>query len=182
MNYLWTFDSQILIYNKMKKNYCVRINIVLQGKLPLKERDEMNGNVELLDYIYQNSQMGVKTLNRLRKITQDEEFKHYLNNQYLEYLDIHQKAKYILNKNGYKEIGITTCEKMRTCIMIKLNTLMDKSTSHIAEMLIIGSNMGIIDGVKNIKKYKNAKMGILQLMNKLVQTEENNVQQLKRFL
>ena len=142
----------------------------------------MNGNVELLDYIYQNSQMGVRTLKQLRKIVQDEEFKRYLNNQYLEYLDILEKARYILNKNGYKEISITMCAKMRTCIMITLNTLLDKSPSHISEMLIIGNNMGIINGVKNMKKYKNAKLGILNLMNKLVQTEENNVQQLKRFL
>lgn len=142
----------------------------------------MNGNVELLDYIYQNSQMGVRTLKKLRKIVQDEVFKKYLNMQYLEYLDIHQKAKYILNKNGYKEIGITTWEKMRTCTMITMNTLTDKSPSHIAEMLIIGSNMGIINGIKCIKKYKNAKLGLLQLMNRLVETEENNVQQLKQFL
>ena len=142
----------------------------------------MSLNVELLDYIYQNSQMGVRTLDQLMKITNDTEFRKYLNSQYQEYLKIHQKASAILEKNGYQVIGITTWEKMRTCIMIKMNTLMDKSSSHIAEMLIIGSNMGIINGVKNLKKYKDAKPGILQLMNKLVETEENNVQQLKRFL
>jgi hypothetical protein len=30
----------------------------------------------------------------------------------------------------------------------------DKTPFHIAEMLIIGSNMGIINAIKNLKKYK----------------------------
>ena len=66
--------------------------------------------------------------------------------------------------------------------MINLQTLTDKSASHIAEMLIIGSNMGIINAVKNLKKYKNAEPSIIDLMNRLLKFEEDNVQQLKEFL
>ncbi len=34
----------------------------------------MNGNAELLNFIYQNSQMGVTTLKQLLDITKDEVF------------------------------------------------------------------------------------------------------------
>lgn len=36
---------------------------------------------------------------------------------------------------------------------ISMKTLTDKTPSHISEMLIQGSMMGIIDATKNIKKY-----------------------------
>ena len=66
--------------------------------------------------------------------------------------------------------------------MINMQTMTDKSPSHIAEMLIIGSNMGIINAVKKLKEYKDAEPDIIALMERLLRFEENNVQQLKAFL
>lgn len=145
----------------------------------------MNENAELLNFIYQNSQMGVNTISQLIDIVEDDrgEFKKYLEEHLNGYRDIHAKAKELLNKNGYDEKGIGLLTKVRTYLMINVQTLTDKSPSHIAEMLIIGSNMGIIDAVKNIKKYKDtAERGIVELMERLLRFEEDNVQQLKQFL
>ena len=66
--------------------------------------------------------------------------------------------------------------------MINLQTMTDKTNSNIAEMLMIGSNMGIINAIKNLKKYQNAEAEIRNLMEKLLKFEENNVQDLKAFL
>ena len=66
--------------------------------------------------------------------------------------------------------------------MINMQTLTDKTASHIAEMLIVGSNMGIISAIKNLKKYQNADSGIRKLMERLLKFEEDNVQELKEFL
>lgn len=142
----------------------------------------MNKNAELLNFIYQNSQMGVDTINQLIDIVEDENFKKQLESQLNEYKEIHSAAKKSLNENGYDEKGIGTLEKIRTYLMINMQTLTDKTPSHISEMLIIGSNMGIINAVKNLKKYKDAESDILSLMKKLLKFEEDNVQQLKEFL
>lgn len=142
----------------------------------------MNGNAELLNFIYQNSQMGVDTINQLLDIVKEREFKEHLEKQVRGYEDIHKEAKDLLNQNGYDEKGITTFEKVRTYLMINLQTLSDKTTSHIAEMLIIGSNMGMIDAIKNIKKYEDVEGHIVNLMIKLKDFEENNIEQLKSFL
>lgn len=142
----------------------------------------MNENAELLNFIYQNSQMGVNTINQLLDIVEDANFKKHLLDQLNEYHVINKLAMSKLNDNGYDEKGISTMEKLRTYMMINIQTLTDKSTSHIAEMLIIGSNMGIIDAIKNIKKYKDAQSDIVQLMDKLLKFEENNMEQLKHFL
>jgi len=143
---------------------------------------DMNKNAELLNFIYQNSQMGVETTKQLLSIVKDEEFKKHLESEYNEYEEIHSLARTLLNKNGFDEKGIGTLDKIKTYLMLNMETLMDKSTSHIAEMLIIGSTMGVIDAIKNIRKYQSAEPNIISLMERLLRFEENNIEQLKTFL
>jgi len=142
----------------------------------------MNSNAGMLNIIYQKSQMGVTTIGQLIDIAEDEEFKKHLKAQYDEYQAIHNEAAELLNKHGYDEKGLNALEKLRTYLMINMQTLTDKCSSHIAEMLIIGSNMGIIDAIKNLKRYHNVEKDIKNLMERLLRFEENNVQQLKKFL
>lgn len=137
----------------------------------------------MLNFIYQNAEMGVETIHKLIEITEDEDFKKHLQAQYNEYKEINDIARSMLNKNGYDEKGISTLERIRTYLMLNMQTLIDKTSSHIAEMLIIGSNMGVINAVKNLKKYKDdAEEDILRLMERLLRFEEYNIQQLKKFL
>lgn len=142
----------------------------------------MNGNTEMLNFIFQNSQMGVDTIKQLLGIVEDENFKEYLESQFNEYKEIHCTAQKALNENGQDEKGISTLDKIKTYLMINMQTMTDKTPSHISEMLIIGSNMGIIDAIKNLKKYNYAEPSIVKLMEKLLKFEEDNVQQLKQFL
>jgi len=126
--------------------------------------------------------MGVATINHLLKIVEDEKFKKQLQSQFNEYKMFHEAARDMLNKNGYDEKGIGAFDKIKTYLMINMETLTDKSPSHIAEMLIIGSNMGVINAIKNIRKYKDAEREILNLMENLLKFEENNIIKLKEFL
>lgn len=142
----------------------------------------MNGNAELLNFIYQNSQMGVDTINQLIDIAQDEKFKIHLQSELDEYREINTTAKVLLNTNGYDEKGISALDKMKTYLMINMQTMRDKTASHIAEMLITGSNMGVVDAIRNIDKYQDAEKDILDLMKKLLKFEENNIKQLKNFI
>ena len=142
----------------------------------------MNGNVELLNFVYQNSQMGVVTIDQIIGIAKDENFINHLKSQYDEYKEINTLARNMLNEKGYDEKGISLFEKIRTYLMINMQTLTDKSTAHINEMLIIGSNMGVINAIKNIKKYSDAETQIVSLMQRLLMFEEKNIQELKEFL
>ncbi len=63
----------------------------------------MNGNAELLNFVYQNSQMGVNTISQLMGIVDDKEFEKQLTAQYNEYLGINNAAKNALNSSGYDE-------------------------------------------------------------------------------
>ncbi len=143
----------------------------------------MSADAEMLNFIYQNSQMGVETLNQLIPMIDNEAFKKRIEAQLKEYEQIHEEAKKLLNRHSYDEKGIGALEKIMAYLMIDMKTLMDKSSSHIAEMLIQGSNMGIIDAVKRINQYeKEAEKEVTALMKRLLKFEENNVERLKEAL
>lgn len=144
---------------------------------------ETNDNARLLNFIYQNSQMGVSTITELMDITTDEAFKEQLHAQLKEYRDIHDRAAQMLQANGFNEEGLSAFEKIRTYLMINFQALSDDSVSHLAEMLIIGSTMGVIDAIRNIRTYQEkVEPDILQLMEYLREFEENNIKRFKAYL
>lgn len=142
----------------------------------------MNGNTELLNFIYQNSEMGVNTIHQLLDICDDPKFNEHIRSQHQEYRDIHKAAKELLVKNGCDEKGINAFDKLKTYLMINMQTLTDKSPSHIAEMLMVGSTMGVIQALRSVRKYQDAEPDILDLMQRLLKMEENNISQLKEFI
>lgn len=144
--------------------------------------DYNNENAVFLNFIYQNSAMGVTTISQLLDIAKEEEFREHLKKELEEYRGFHEEARRLLNDHGFDEQGLTMFEKIRTYLMISLQTLTDTSASHIAEMMITGSNMGILDAVKHLKKSGDVEREIRGLMERLLKFEEKNVQKLKEFL
>ena len=142
----------------------------------------MNGDIELLNYIYQNSQMGKDTLQQLIEISKNEEFKKMLSSQFKEYKMINDKTNEIITKHSKEPKEINALTKASTYISINLKTLADQTPSHISEMLIQGSTMGIIDITKKIKEYSTADKEILALANNLLEFEQRNVEECKKYL
>lgn len=143
----------------------------------------MNANAEFLNYVYQNSQMGVDTLQQLIGMTDDKALKEYLEKQLTGYEKFHKEARELLNQNGFDEKGLNAFEKIRTYLMVNLQTMTDSSASHIAKMLIQGSSMGITEAVKKLHQYENdVEKDIKKLMEALKDYEEKNIEKLKEFL
>lgn len=142
----------------------------------------MNENTELLNFIYQNAQMGVETINQLLDIVKDQDFSRYLKEKREGYDQMLEDARTKLNEHGYDEEGITTFEKIKTYFMINMQTLSDDSTSHIAEMMMIGSTMGVINTIRSLHKYENAEKNLLMMMKTLQDFEEKSYNDLKIFI
>lgn len=142
----------------------------------------MNGNMELLNYIYQNAEMGKNTISQLIGISQDENYKKLLQSQLQEYTSIYGSTGKKLKELNKDAKNINSFSKVTAYAMINLKTLANKSPSHISEMLIQGSTMGIIDLTKKLKEYADADQEILSLANKLLEFEQNNVEECKKYL
>ena len=63
-----------------------------------------------------------------------------------------------------------------------MNTINDKTTSHLADMLIQGTTMGMIEGIKLQKNYPNIENDIKNTVNHFVHFQEDSIEQLKNFL
>lgn len=142
----------------------------------------MDQNAEFLNYIFQNSQMGVTTIEQLVAKVEDQAFDTQLHSQLHEYQTINHEAAEQLHNSGHTEKDIPKMQEIGAYMSIAMKTLTDHSPSHISEMLMQGSTMGIIDVTKNLKKYPDAAPEIRELAEQLLKIEEHNIQSLKRYL
>mgnify|MGYP001333913378 CR=1 FL=1 len=142
----------------------------------------MDKNVEFLNYIYQNAEMGKNTLSQLIDITEDDNYKELIKSHLITYITIYDNTEKELQEINKKAKGINIFPKSSTSTMINLKTMLNKSPSHISEMLIQGSTMGIIDMTKKLKEYNNVKGYVLSIANELLTFERNSIEEYKKYL
>lgn len=142
----------------------------------------MNKEIELLNYIFQNSQMAIISINQIIEISDDKKFIKALKKQVNIYTSINNQAVSYLNKRNMFEKEISSFSKIKTYLMINMQTLTDKTVTHLASMLIIGSTMGVIDTIRNIRSYTDNDYQIINLIKQLHEFEERNIEKLKVFL
>ena len=99
--------------------------------------------------------------------------------EYNEIFDLVSKKTQQANKTSK---GIADFTKFTTYLMINFKTMTNITPSHIAEMLIQGSTMGIVDVTKKLKEYKEADRDISALAKRLLIFEQQNVEEMKKYL
>ena len=138
--------------------------------------------INVLDELNKGACMGMDAIHFIIDKVEDEEFHKELERQY----------------NGYKKISDRICElypeysndephetnamnKVMTWYGIEMKTLLDNSNSKIAELLLQGTNMGIIEGRKLLNN-KNTDKEVEKLVSEYVKNQEEAVEKLKQFL
>lgn len=72
--------------------------------------------------------------------------------------------------------------KMMSYVMSSMKTINDNSPSCIAEMMIQGSTMGVTKITKRINEYKGHDERVRDVANKLLHTEQVNIEEMKKYL
>jgi hypothetical protein len=72
--------------------------------------------------------------------------------------------------------------KVMTWWGIQMKSMNDKSNSNLAELLINGTNMGIIEGRRLLNQNPNINQDIHTLLDEYVKMQERSVETLKSFL
>ena len=143
---------------------------------------KVNNHIEFLNYIYQNAEMGIVGINDIVSKVKDEEFESLLNEQKSDYENICNEAIEILKKYGKEQQELNKMAKISSYMMSMMKTMKDPSTSNLAKMMMEGSNKGIIEITEKINNFKEKDEEIVDLANKLLETEQNNLDNLKKFL
>lgn len=146
-----------------------------------KEKKE-DKEVNVLDELNKGACMGRDAIHFIMDKVDDEKLKEELNNQYDKYKEISDKIEQIYPEYSDKEPHKTsTMNKMMTWYGIEMKTMMDESTSKIAELLMQGTNMGIIEGRK-LLNHKDTDEEVEKLVEEYVAMQEKAVEKLKTFL
>ncbi len=139
-------------------------------------------DLNLLTSLYQNCKTATQSLHDILPKVMDMKLLQELKTQYNTYLDFISECLDCAHKNGQTLCDNSLFEKMRLWTSIKMTTLFDKSTRHLAEMLLLGTVMGTLQCYKDASDHKNADQNLLQLCQKLLEIEEDNFNRLKTFL
>ena len=143
-----------------------------------KEKDEVN----VLDELSKGACMGRDAIHFIMDKVEDENLKKELDRQYREYKEISEEISKIYPEYSEDEPHKTSAmNKVMTWYGIEMKTLIDSSTSKIAELLMQGTNMGIIEG-RRLLNNKNTDEEINKLVEKYVEVQETAVEKLKPFL
>ena len=145
-----------------------------------------SATAEMLEKLYKNVKMGADTVvSLLPKIdAEDAKFKSDLTMQMSGYESFATRINALLREDGEESQEDSMMTKMSAKIGTTMNTLMDSSVSHIADMIIQGSTMGITDTIKIMREYENttASEASLSLARDIVKFEEDNIERMKAYL
>ena len=144
--------------------------------------NQKNDNLNMLEAVVQNTEMGKNTLEQIVPMTDDARFKAELLRQQNVYRQLNQEAHTALAACGGVAQGQSVMAKLNTKVGVALKTMTDRSTRNLAEMLSEGSSQGVMDCVKSQKDYPDAAPGSKRLMQKLQDFEEDNRIKLEQFL
>ena len=143
-----------------------------------KQKDEIN----VLDELNKGACMGRDAIHFILDKVTDDKLKKELNRQYEDYKSINDKICKLYPEYSNKEPHeTTTMNKVMTWYGIEMRTMVDDTTSKLAELLMQGTNMGIIEG-RRLLNQKNTDPEVQEIVEEYVDMQEHAVEKLKQFL
>jgi len=140
---------------------------------------------ELLQYIYQTTTMGKSSLKNLLEALNDKDnkIKKIIEKHLDEYEKYYSESEKLLNENNIKPKNKGPMIEMMNKMGINMNVMKDNSDSKMAEMIMQGLTMGIIEMEKKIKDYKGeVDKDVIKLAKNVLKFQEKSLEEIKKYL
>lgn len=144
--------------------------------------DKSKSEIDILNELNKGIKMGMDSISNVLESVKDDNFKQILLSQYNRYNEILNKVDKNLQKFNKVPKELPTMQKMMGSIEVKLNTTSDNSISHIAEMMLQGTNMGIIKGIKLLHNNNDFSDETKDILKEFVDYQEECIEVLKKYL
>ncbi len=143
----------------------------------------MEENINALDELNKGACMGMDAIKFIIDKVDSKKFKDGLLNQYKKYEDISLKINNLYSRYNDTDTPHETnaLEKVMTWYGIEMKTITDHSDSKIAELLLKGTNMGIIEG-RRLLNHKEVDKTVHELIDEYVTMQEDSANDLKNYL
>lgn len=133
---------------------------------------------ELLQTVFENASIGRDILGRLIQECGDSELRALMAEQFAEYHRIMAEAEQLMDALGEKPRHMGWLERAPIFASMSANLKIDRSSAHLAEMMIRGSLMALIEIARTLRHSNCENEEHLRLADRLKNTEENNIKQL----
>lgn len=137
---------------------------------------------DFVNAIYQNISTAIQSINEIEKVTEDQCFLKELKKEKDGYNSVKAKLLTVCEKIKVEPKDNNMFEKARLFTSIKVTTLADRSTRHLAEMMLLGSVMGTTTCYKDLCDYKDTNGKLYEVLQTLMGLEEEYFNNLKTFL
>lgn len=145
----------------------------------------MDETQELLTYLYQDSDMALNNLTLLiNKINKkDNKIKKVIEGLIKGYENYLEKIKTYMKENNYEIQAKPLISKMGAYMGINMEVMKDNSDSRLADMLIQGLTMGVLNVTKKIDTYKgDAAKEVIGLAKEFKKFQQEGIDFLKKYL
>ncbi len=144
--------------------------------------DEQNVSNKALNDVYKNAHIALQSISDILPSVEDKQLKAELKKQYNGYQKVMDEISAHTDKNNITLDDINVLKKAMLWSSIKMKTLMNDSRNNIAEMMIKGT----VTGINELTAMKNEKQNLDEaataFVDKLLSTEEDFHERLKKFL
>ncbi|MBR6504458.1 MAG: hypothetical protein IKT41_01845 [Clostridia bacterium] len=142
-----------------------------------------NQNLNILDEVNKGATMGMDAISFVSEKVNDNEFKEVLDVEYNKYKEISNRVNELYDNYSDKDPHETNAmNKMMTWYGIQMRTMKDHTTSKLSELLMQGTNMGIIEGRRLLNQNDDADHDVKNILNDFVVMQEDSVETLKKYL
>lgn len=142
----------------------------------------MNPNVKLMQSIVENGRMGEDACEQLLQKTEDMALRQELMREKQDYASAVRAAEEKLCELGVKPHPKGPMARMGMWMGMEMNTAMDTSASHIAEIVIQGATMGVVELTKARNDNPDADTQAQGIAAGLIACQQEAIERLKAFL
>ena len=132
--------------------------------------------------IQRNTEMAMKAIDTIADKVYDDQLAMQISRQSLKYSELHNEAMRQLIAAKAEPYHGTYFSDMMLKTGIHYNTMLNTSTSHIAELMIKGSNNGVLEMEKVLNRNREAGEKPEALAKQLLDFEAKNIERLKKYL
>ena len=150
----------------------------------MSEQNVKTATKSFLNSLYKNVKMGADSIIDLMPKVTHEKLREEMTCELEHYEKFAKEIKNMLFELGEEAKEESFMTKLMSKMGISINTMMDVTASHIADIMIQGATMGITNTTKLIREFENTPCSedALSLAKETVKYEEESIERLKKFL
>ena len=137
---------------------------------------------EMLQFIMKTAEMGCRGINAIKHYANTEEMSNALRSQNIEYGRIYHNAYNMLRERNQPSCHVSPMSNSMAKMVVNRQMKNDSSDPHIAEMMIRGNTIGVQKTSRRIRQYNKSDESISKLAQKLMATEQANIEEMKSYL